>query len=143
MAAGQYVDRASGSAGRTVVAARDAPAAGAPLGRNEVLLVGRVSAVPEDRELPSGDLLTTWRLVIDRTPPRRPAPEGVRLPTVDTVSCVAWTSRLRRTASGFTPGDVVEVTGALRQRYWRAGAGLASRTEVEVLSARRLARAPG
>ena len=111
-----------------------------PLARNEVLLVGRVSAAPEDRELPSGDGLTTWRLVVDRPPPRRPAPEGVRVPTVDTVSCVAWTARLRRTARGYVPGDVVEVTGALRQRYWRAGTGVASRTEVEVTGLRRLAR---
>jgi hypothetical protein len=38
-------------------------------------------------------------------------------------------------------GDVVEVTGALRQRYWQTGTSLASRAEVEVLSARRVARA--
>jgi single-strand DNA-binding protein len=142
MAAVQDVDRGSGPAGRTVVASHDGAPASA-VGRNEVLLVGRVSAVPEERELPSGDLLASWRVVVDRPPPRRPAPEGVRLPTVDTVTCVAWTSRLRRTVAGLSPGDVVEVTGALRQRYWRAGAGLASRTEVEVASVRRLSRGPG
>ncbi len=36
--------------------------------RNEVLLVGRVAAVAEERELPSGDLLSTFRLVVDRPP---------------------------------------------------------------------------
>jgi single-strand DNA-binding protein len=109
--------------------------------RNEVLLVGRVSAAAEDRELPSGDVLTTWRLVVDRPPARRAPPEGVRLPTSDTLWCVAWPAGLRRRASGFAAGDLVEVRGALRQRYWRAGNGLGGRTEVEVSAARRLRRA--
>lgn len=108
--------------------------------RNEVVLVGRVSGRAEQRELPSGDVLTTWRVVVDRPPPRRPAPEGVRLPTSDTLWCVAWSPRVRRTAEGLSPGDVVEVRGALRQRYWRSGAALAGRTEVEVASLRRVRR---
>ena len=108
--------------------------------RNEVLLVGRVSGEPEERELPSGDVLVTWRVVVDRPAPRRPPPEGVRLATVDTLDCVAWTSAVRRTASALTDGDVVAVEGALRRRFWRAGAGAASRTEVEVLTLRRVGR---
>lgn len=113
-----------------------------PSSRNEVLLVGRVSGEPEERELPSGDLLVAWRLVVDRPPARRPAPEGVRLPTVDTLSCVAWSASTRRSALALQPGDVVEVAGALRQRFWKAGAALASRTEVEAEAVRRLVRAP-
>lgn len=111
-----------------------------PVGCNEVRLIGRVSAAPERRELPSGDLLVSWRLVVGRPPPRRAAPEGVRVPTVDTLTCVAWSAGARRTASALGPGDVVEVAGALRQRFWKAGAALASRTEVEVEVVRRLAR---
>src|SRR4051794_27078795 len=34
--------------------------------RNEVLLVGRLSAAPEQRVLPSGDEITVWRLVVAR-----------------------------------------------------------------------------
>ena len=111
--------------------------------RNEVLLVGRVSAAAEERELPSGDLVAIFRLVVDRPPPRRAAPEGVRLPTVDTLVCVAWTARLRRTVGTFGVGDTVEVAGSLRQRYWRAAGALAGRTEVEATGARRLLRAGG
>jgi single-strand DNA-binding protein len=114
--------------------------AGPDEARNEVVLVGRVSAPAEQRALPSGDLLTTWRVVVDRPPPRRPVPEGVRLPTSDTLWCVAWPARLRRTADGLAAGDVVEVRGALRQRYWRAGASVSGRTEVEVAAVRRLRR---
>jgi single-strand DNA-binding protein len=108
---------------------------------NEVALVGRVSAPAEERTLPSGDVLLTWRLVVDRPPPRRPTPEGGRVVTVDTIDCVAWTSGSRRAASGFSAGDVVRVHGALRRRFWQSGAGPASRYEVEVASAKRLARA--
>lgn len=87
------------TAGRVVTArgaAQVAPpeqgaATGAPAARNEVLLVGRVSGVPELRELPSGDSLVSWRLVVERPPGGRKPPDGVRAPTVDTLDCTAWT----------------------------------------------------
>lgn len=107
--------------------------------RNEVVLVGRVAAAAEERELPSGDLLVTFRLVVDRPAPVRPGSgRGV---AVDTLDCAAWGAGVRRTAKALLPGDVVEVQGALRRRFWRAGAAPASRTEVEVGALRRLARA--
>lgn len=109
--------------------------------RNEVLLVGRVAAVPEERELPSGDALMTWRMVVERAVTRK-LPEGVRSPSVDTFDCVAWTPALRRTAEGLQDGDVVEVHGALRRRFWRAGPAAVSRCEVEVSALRRLSRRP-
>ena len=109
--------------------------------RNEVVLVGRVPAAPEERELPSGDVLVIWRVVVGRPPACRP-PEGVRATTVDTLDCVAWTAPTRRAAAALLPDDVVEVTGALRRRFWRAGAGAASRCEVEVSSVRRVSRRP-
>ena len=37
---------------------------------NEVLLTGRVSGVPEERELPSGDRVVQLRLVVRRAPVR-------------------------------------------------------------------------
>ena len=107
---------------------------------NEVALVGRVSAAAEERELPSGDVLLSWRLIVDRPPPRRPVPDGVRPTLVDTFDCVAFTGGVRRTARTFEPGDVVRVEGALRRRFWSSGAGRTSRTEVEVVAAKRLVR---
>ena len=68
-------------------------------------------------------------------------PHGVRATTVDTIDCVAWTSGPRRKASQFVAGDVVSVGGALRRRFWRAGAGAVSRCEVEVTAVRRVAKA--
>lgn len=113
----------------------DVPAEAAS--RNEVLLAGRVSGAPEERELPSGDVIVSWRVVVDRPAPRRTAASG-RSPTIDTIDCVAWSGRLRRTARGLADGDRVAVEGALRRRFWRGPAGAASRTEVEVAALRRL-----
>lgn len=107
--------------------------------RNEVLLVGRVSAAPEERTLPSGDVLLSWRVVVDRAPSNRAA--APRAVTVDVVDCVAWAAGPRRTAGSWALGDVVQVEGALRRRFWRAPGGAASRYEVEVLTGRRLRRA--
>lgn len=123
---------------------RAAPGARVPgaTARNEVVLVGRVSGVPVERELPSGDALVSWRLVVDRPAPRRAPPPGVRPPTIDTLDCVGWTAPVRRTARGLEDGDVVAVEGALRRRFWRGGAGAVSRTEVEVQALRRVSRRP-
>ena len=123
------------------MAGRAAPA-GTLDARNEVVLVGRVSGVPEERQLPSGDVLVSWRLVVDRPAPRRALPAGTRATTIDTFDCVAWAAPVRRTARGLADGDVVSVEGALRRRFWRGGAGTASRCEVEVEALRRLSRRP-
>lgn len=142
--AGDGRQRADGTRSDTagpVAVGNDAPDdATAP--RNEVVLVGRLSGSPEERELPSGDHLVTWRLVVHRAPSRRP-PEGVRATTVDTFDCVAWTAPARRAACALLPDDVVEVHGALRRRFWRTAAGAASRCEVEATSVRRVSRRAG
>nr|WP_284287384.1 hypothetical protein [Angustibacter aerolatus] len=45
-------------------------------------------------------------------------------------------------AGAAAPADVpVDVEGRLRRRWWRAGAGVASRTEIEVQVLRRVGRA--
>lgn len=105
---------------------------------NEVRLVGRLAAEPVARELPSGDALVSFRLVVERG---SPAPGAVarRAPTVDTLDCTAWRAKVRRASVRLHPGDLVEVTGALRRRFWRTPAGPASRSEVEVLTVRRVA----
>ena len=131
--------------GGRVATAGVAPA-GAPspeaasAGCNEVRLVGRVSGTPAERVLPSGDCVVAWRVVVDRPATGRPLPAGTRSPTIDTVDCVAWSAGLRRTARALRDGDVVEVNGALRRRFWRAGAGAVSRTEVEATRVRRVSR---
>jgi len=106
---------------------------------NEVTLVGRVSAVPERRDLPSGDQLVTLRVVVDR-----PAQKGATKRSVDVIDVACWTRRTQRTASSLQPDDELRVEGALRRRFFAAGAGRASRYEVEAGRLVRLTRAaPG
>ena len=88
---------------------------------NEVRLVGRVSADPEHRVLPSGDELWTFRLVVDRPP------DTAQRTRVDTLDCAAWTARSRRSVSRWSAGDLVEVRGRVRRRFYTAGATTASR----------------
>jgi single-strand DNA-binding protein len=99
---------------------------------NDVRLVGRISGEPEQRELPSGDQVVVFRLVVAR--------EGGR---PDTIDCAAFRGDLRRKLRGWTAGDVVEVDGSLRRRFFRAGGASASRYEVELRGASRVRRAPG
>jgi single-strand DNA-binding protein len=99
---------------------------------NTVTLVGRVSAAPEARDLPSGDRLVTLRLVVDRPPER-----GSTKRAVDVIDVACWSKRTQRTAGSLAPDDAVRVEGALRRRFFATGGGRASRYEVE---ATRLAR---
>jgi single-strand DNA-binding protein len=99
--------------------------------RNEVVVAGRLSAAAVTTHLPSGDEIVTWRLVVDR-------PRGANRSGFDTVNCVAYTARVRRQALGWCKDDVIEISGALRCRFWRGPGGLRSRYEVEVRTATRL-----
>jgi single-strand DNA-binding protein len=103
--------------------------------RNEVVLTGRVSACPQVRELPSGDILLTFRLIVDRDPPT--AGKQPHRRQVDTIDCAVWTARVQRAVRSWHPDDVVEIQGALRRRFRRAPGGAISRVEVEVHKARR------
>lgn len=100
------------------------------LDHNEVALVGRVAQDPEQRELPSGDVIWVFRLVV-----RRPEGSASRQ-SVDTLDCVAWPGRAQRSVRSWRGGDVVELRGAVRRRFFRTAGGAASRVEVEVASGR-------
>ncbi len=110
--------------------------------RNEVYVTGRLAADPQERELPSGDALISWRLVVDRPPARRKPPEGTRKTTLDTLDCVAWAAGVQRSVASWSPGDVIAIERAVRRRFWRApSGGVASRYEIEVIKAKRVAKA--
>jgi single-strand DNA-binding protein len=118
---------------------------------NEVRLVGRLSQAPEERVLPSGDVLWVFRVVVGRAEVGRlkggRAEVGRVEPTertrsrVDALECVAWSGRARRSVSRWSVDDVVEVSGSLRRRFFRAGGSVASRVEVEMASGRVIRRA--
>ncbi|MEV4299787.1 single-stranded DNA-binding protein [Microbispora rosea] len=96
--------------------------------RNEVVLAGRLSMEPAHRELPSGALLTQWRLAV-----RRPASRSGRQRS-DAIECATIDDGVRGMLAGWQLDDLVEVEGALRRRWWRGG----SRYEIEVRTARRV-----
>jgi single-strand DNA-binding protein len=107
--------------------------------RNEVVLCGRVSMAADERSLPSGDTVLTTRVIVDRPPSRRrSAGAGRSRQPVDAIDCVAWTARVRQIIRRWQPGDVVEVSGSIRRRFYRIEGRPVSRVEVEISRARRL-----
>ncbi|OLT22548.1 hypothetical protein BJF81_01850 [Ornithinimicrobium sp. CNJ-824] len=103
-------------------------------GVNDVHLMGRVSGAPVPRELPSGDQLVQFRLVVPR-----PGRDGDRARRqVDTIDVACWSARTRRTALRLPDGQQVEVRGSLRRRFFGTAGGRASRYEVEALAVRRV-----
>lgn len=109
-------------------------------GVNEVIVGGRISGAPEQRELPSGDTVVQLRLVVPRSGTHAGAGRGGA--TVDTIDVACWTKALQRKAARLKPGDLVTVRGALRRRFWRSPAGPASRYEVEATALDRRVSAP-
>jgi len=95
---------------------------------NTVHLRGRLAAAPETRELPSGDVLVTLRLVVARPAGRR------------RVAASGRAAAVRRRVLRWEPGDQVVIEGSLRRRFWRGPGGAQSRYDVEVVKARRETR---
>lgn len=105
---------------------------------NEVTLVGRLSQPAEEQVLPSGSELWKFRVIVSRSP------TPVSRVAVDSLDCVVWTKRPGRSVAKWEAGDLVEVKGSLRRRFFApAGGGRVSRCEVEVTSARLIRRAGG
>ena len=106
---------------------------------NEVRLRGRLSSLPQERRLPSGDVVWTFRVVVGRAAGRGGAePPRAR---VDALECAAWSARVRRSVASWREGDVVEVCGAMRRRFYSTGGATVSRVEVEVERGRVIRRA--
>jgi single-strand DNA-binding protein len=107
---------------------KDASANEAEDSLNEVLLRGRVSGVPGEKELPSGDHVVEFRSVVPRK-----TRDGV-----DTLDIAAWTSKTRRTGLTLKSEEWVEISGAIRRRFWQAPGGLASRWQIEASTISRI-----
>ena len=89
--------------------------------RNRTQLIGRVSGKPTSKRLPSGDEIVELRLVVERDDR-----EGV-----DTLDIAIWPSQLRKRSLSLKDQEWISVSGVLRRRFWRNGAALASRWQVE------------
>jgi single-strand DNA-binding protein len=105
---------------------------------NEVTLVGRMSQPAEEQVLPSGTALWKFRVIVGRPP------DTASKVAVDSLDCVVWAKRPARSVASWRSGDVVEVHGSLRRRFFTpAAGGRVSRCEVEVASAKLIRRANG
>lgn len=88
---------------------------------------GRLSADPVERQLPSGDIIVVFRIVVPRQDRRR----------VDVIDCAVTTTKLRKALARLETGANLLVAGQLHRRFWRGPAGVASRYEVEVATLKR------
>mgnify|MGYP000406537720 CR=1 FL=1 len=112
----------------TTATAKDKAPDQIDLSLNDLLLRGRVSAPATVKELPSGDKVVEFRLIITRTDR-----DGV-----DTLDIAAWSAKSRKTALSLKGDEWVEISGSVHRRFWQAPTGLASRWQVEALEISRL-----
>ena len=98
------------------------------LSLNDLLLRGRVSAPATVKELPSGDKVVEFRLIITRSDR-----EGV-----DTLDIAAWSAKSRKSALSLKADEWIEISGSVHRRFWQAPTGLASRWQVEAVEISRL-----
>lgn len=96
---------------------------------NEIVLIGRLSGEPEWRALPAGRRVAVWRLIVEHRNARSPQD------SVDTIRCVAYEPAVQDAMRSCRHGDLIEVRGALRHRFWRAADGPRGLYEVEAASA--------
>jgi single-strand DNA-binding protein len=94
---------------------------------NVVVLAGRLSDVPEDKEMPSGDHVTRFRLQV---------PEAGKRVLPLPVS--AWDKVARKGCERLAKGDAVLVRGHLVRRFFRDGGGGRSVTEVVAMEVKKL-----
>lgn len=105
--------------------------------RNSVVLAGRITAEPALREISSGQTIARWRVAVNR-----PRDERGGRAKVDPVSCVSFDATVQAAVRDWRLGDTVEVSGALRRRFWRGDTGPVSTFEVEAHTVELLAANP-
>lgn len=95
---------------------------------NDLMLRGRVSAEAIQRELPSGDRVVEFRLIIARE----------RGSGVDTLDIAAWSAKARRSALSLKPDEWIELSGSVHRHFFQSASGLASRWQVEAIEIARI-----
>ncbi len=95
---------------------------------NDLLLRGRVSAQAVEKELPSGDKVVEFRLIVSR----------LERGGVDTLDVATWSSKMRRSALSLKEGEWIEISGSIHRRFWSGPTGVASRWQVEAAEIARI-----
>ena len=94
---------------------------------NEVSLLGRLRGSLTEKNLPSGDKVVEFRVVIARKDKLSKSKKGM----VDTIDIAAWSAINRKIAMKLNEHSWVAITGSIRRRFWQSPSGLASRWQVE------------
>jgi single-stranded DNA-binding protein len=113
---------------------------------NNVRLIGHVSKALEIKEMPSGDWLGKWTVVVKRPPRDDPADEAAsdnsessggaatrRRSSFDAIECVTFDLDVIERLNDVPSRSRLEVLGALRRRFRRDQPGQ-SRYEVEAFA---------
>lgn len=95
---------------------------------NDLLLRGRVSAEATCKELPSGDKVVEFRLIVTR----------LERGGVDTLDIAAWSAKMRKIALSLSSNEWVEISGSIHRHFWQSPGGLASRWQIEATEIVRL-----
>jgi single-strand DNA-binding protein len=95
---------------------------------NDLLIRGRVSAPATTKELPSGDKVVEFRVIVTRS-----EREGV-----DTLDVGAWSAKSRRIALSLKSDEWIEISGSVHRRFWQAPNGVASRWQIEAAEITRI-----
>lgn len=107
-------------------------------GMNEVHLIGKLGQHVFTKEMPSGDVITTFTVIVPRsTRPR------IGNQKVDSLACQTLKSAIRTKVESWPAGTWVEIHGELRRRFWQSGKGLGSATEIEVRTLIRMRESTG
>ena len=106
---------------------KSAKKSSAPATSSQVSIVGRLGAHVRTREMPSGDVITSFTVVVDR-----PARSRGTV-SVDSLACTTDRARTREALARMEPGTLVCVEGTLRRRFWRGASAGALGSAMEVL----------
>ena len=96
---------------------------------NVAVLLGRLTADPELRTIPSGAEVVSFTIAVDRPPDRN----GER--HADFIDCSAWRATATFIAKHFHKGDVISVAGSIQTRSYEYEGKKRKATEILVDSA--------
>ena len=107
-------------------------------GINNVHLIGKLGQHVFTKEMPSGDQITTFTVIVPRTTKPR-----IGKQMVDSLACQTRKATIRSKVESWPVGTWVEIHGELRRRFWQSGKGLGSATEIEVRTLFRVRESTG
>lgn len=93
---------------------------------NNVILIGRLTALPELKKSTSGISVTSFCIAIDR---RIQQKEGEKI--TDFINCVAWRNTAEFISKHFKKGDPIAIQGEIQTRKYKDKSGN-NRVAVEV-----------